>query len=75
MPMTLDQIVEEARRLPTEQVAELLDQPSETFHLKPEIEESWKAETRQRVAEIDAGKVQGVPGPEVSARIRKIVGR
>jgi len=75
MPMTLDQIVEEARLLPTEQVAELVDRLSERLHLNSGIEESWKAETRRRVADIEAGKVKGIPGKEVSARIRKIVGR
>jgi putative addiction module component (TIGR02574 family) len=75
MPMTLDQIVEEARRLPTEQVMELVDRLAEGLHLSPGIEQGWKAETRRRVADIQAGKVQGIPGNEVSARIRKIVGR
>ena len=75
MPMTLDQIVEEARHLPTEQVVELVDRLSEGLHLGPGIEESWKAEIRRRVVDIEAGKVQGIPGKEVSARIRKIVGR
>ena len=75
MPMTLDQIVEEARHLSTEQVVELVDRLSEGLHLGPRIEESWKAETRRRVADIEAGRVQGIPGKEVSARIRKIVGR
>ena len=75
MPMTLDQIVEEARHLPTEQVVELVDRLSEGLHLGLGIEESWKAETRRRVADIEAGKVPGIPGKEVSARIRKIVGR
>jgi hypothetical protein len=64
MPMTLNQIVEEARHLPTEQVMELVDRLSEALHISPGIEESWKAETRRRVADI-----------EVSARIRKVVGR
>jgi putative addiction module component (TIGR02574 family) len=73
--MTLDQIVEEARQLPTDQVAELVDRLSQGLRLRPGIEESWKAETRQRIADIEAGKVQGIPGPEVSARIRKIIGR
>ena len=73
--MTLDQIVEEARRLPTEQVVELVDRLSEGLHLSSGIEESWKAETRRRVADIEAGKVPGIPGPEVSARVRKVVGR
>ncbi len=75
MPMTLDQIVEEARHLSTEQVVELVDRLSEGLHLVPEVEESWKAETRRRVVDIEAGKVQGIPGEEVSARIRKVVGR
>ena len=75
MPMTLDQIVEEARLLPPEQVAELVDRLSERLHLSSGVEVSWKAETRRRVADIEAGKVPGIPGKEVSARIRKIVGR
>jgi putative addiction module component (TIGR02574 family) len=75
MPMTVDQIVEEACHLPTEQVVELVDRLSQGLHLSPGIEESWKAETRQRVADIEAGKVQGIPEPEVSARIRNVVGR
>ena len=75
MPMTLEQLVEEARHLPTQQVAELVDRLSEGLRLSPGIEEGWIAETRRRVADIEAGRVQGIPGPEVSARIRKIVGR
>ena len=73
--MTLDQIVEEACHLPTEQVVELVDRLSQGLHLSPGIEEGWKAETRRRVADIESGRVQGIPGPEVSARIRKAVGR
>jgi putative addiction module component (TIGR02574 family) len=75
MPMTVDQIVEEAWHLPTELVVELVDGLSQGLHLSPGIEESWKAETRRRVADIEAGKVRGIPGPEVSARVRKVVGR
>jgi hypothetical protein len=44
------------------------------LYLSPGIEESWKAETRRRVADIQAGKVRGIPGPGVSAQIRKVVG-
>ena len=39
------------------------------------IEQAWKQETRRRIVEIDTGVVQGIPGEEVSARIRHIVGR
>jgi putative addiction module component (TIGR02574 family) len=41
----------------------------------PGIDTAWKQETRRRVAEIESGAVTGIPGEEVSARIRKIVGR
>ena len=73
--MTLDQIVEEARLLPSEQVAELVDRLSHRLQLDAEVEESWRSETRRRVAEIEADSAQSIPGLEVSARIRKIVGR
>jgi Putative addiction module component len=41
----------------------------------PEIETAWKTEVDRRIEEIQSGKVQGISGEEVSARIRKIVGR
>jgi putative addiction module component (TIGR02574 family) len=41
----------------------------------PETEVAWQSEIAHRVQEIQTGKVQGIPGEEVSARIRKIVGR
>ena len=43
--------------------------------IQPEIEESWKQETRRRVAELESGKVEAVLGDVVSRRIQKIVGR
>jgi hypothetical protein len=41
----------------------------------PAIDESWKLETRRRIAEIESGSVQGVPGKTVTANIRRLVGR
>jgi len=77
MPMTLDQIIEEAHRLPREQIAELVDRLILELHQSadPSVELAWKQEIRRRLTEIESGSVQGVPGNEVSARIRKIVGR
>ena len=74
--MTLEQIVEETRHWPPEKVGELLVRLSEDLHASdPEIEAAWKAEIDRRIEEIQNGKVQGIPGEEVSARIRKIIGR
>jgi putative addiction module component (TIGR02574 family) len=77
MPMTLDQIVEEASHLPREQVAEVVDRLTLTLHADadPDLEDSWKRETRRRLSELENGKVQAIPGDVVSDRIRKIVGR
>ena len=74
--MTLQQIVSEARQLPAEQMNELMDQLlAECFaRPDPEIDESWRVETRRRVAEIHSGKVVGIPGEEVMSEVRKIVG-
>jgi putative addiction module component (TIGR02574 family) len=75
MPMTLEQIVEEARQLPTAQVVELVDRLSQELNLSTDVEENWKKEIRQRLVDIETGRVQTIPGPEVSARVGRIVGR
>ena len=76
VPLTLEQIIEEARHWPVEKVGELVGRLTEELHTSdPEIEVAWKTEIERRVEEIQSGKVQGIPGEEVSARIRKIVGR
>jgi putative addiction module component (TIGR02574 family) len=76
VPMTLDQIVEETRHWPPEKVGELLERLSEDLHTSnPEVEAAWQTEIARRIEEIQSGKVQGIPGEEVSARVRKIVGR
>jgi putative addiction module component (TIGR02574 family) len=76
VPMTLDQIVEEARHWSPEKVGELVERLTQDLHTaNPEIEAAWQTEIARRVEEIQSGKVQGVPGEEVSARVRKIAGR
>lgn len=76
MPMTLDSIVEETRHLPADVVAELVDRILCARHggIGSGIEQAWKKETRRRIAEIERGEVKGVPGEEVSARLRKALG-
>ena len=76
MPMTIDQIIEETRRFSREQVADLVDRLTLELHqtIDPSVEDAWKQETRRRLTEIENGGVHGIPGDEVSGRIRKIVG-
>lgn len=76
MSLTLDQIVEETRRLPRGQVAELVDRLTFELHDEPDPEHdaAWAGEAERRLAEIRSGQVQPIPGEEVMARARKIVG-
>jgi hypothetical protein len=77
MSLTLDQIVEETRQLPADTVAELVDRIMLAKHggLRPEREAAWADAAARRSAELDSGQEKLVPGHEVSARIRQIVGR
>jgi len=76
MPMTLDQIVEETRQLPADVVAELVDRILLARHggIEPDVQAAWKTEIDRRIAEIQEGKVQGIPVEESLARIGKIAG-
>lgn len=76
MPITLDEIVEETREMPGEVVAELIDRIMVARHgtTNSSVATAWKAETDRRIAEIESGKVQGVPLEESLARARKIAG-
>lgn len=76
MPMTIKELHAEARRLPREQAAELMDLLLiDTFsEPDPAVEKAWNQEVDRRLAEIESGQVRGIPGDEVMARVRKIVG-
>ena len=76
MPITLDQIVEETREMPAETVAELIDRIMVARHggVEASVAQSWKTEIDRRIAEMETGKVKGVPLEESLARARKIAG-
>lgn len=77
MPLTLERIVEETRQWPEDTVAELLDRITLARHggLAPDREAAWACVAARRSVEIDSGQEKLVAGHEVSARIRRIVGR
>ncbi len=75
MSLTVEQIIEEARHWPLEKVGELVGRLTEDLHASaPDIEAAWKTEIDRRVKEVQDGRVQGIPGEEVSARVREITG-
>lgn len=75
--MTIEQIVEETRQWPDDVVAELVDRIMLAKHGVEDstLNPAWHSTVTQRVAEIRSGKIEGIPGEVVSARIRKLVGR
>jgi putative addiction module component (TIGR02574 family) len=76
MPLTVDQIVEETRSLSEDQLVLLVHRLRGRLHdIDPQIEKAWNDEAHRRLAELESGQVQAIPGDEVSARIRQIVGR
>jgi putative addiction module component (TIGR02574 family) len=76
MAISLDYIVQETLEMPAEVVAELVDRimAARDGGIEPPVAAAWKAETERRIAEIEAGRVQGVPLEESLARARKIAG-
>lgn len=77
MPMSVEQIVREARHLSQAQLAELLERllVEAIITPDPEIDAAWKNEIRHRLAEVKSGQEPGVDGDEVMAELRQIVGR
>jgi len=41
----------------------------------PSVDEAWHEETRRRIADMESGKVQGIPLEETLAKARKITGQ
>lgn len=71
------EILEEARGLPYGDRAELIEQliADSAKDLDPAIEKAWGDEALRRLAEMESGAVKPIPGEEVMARARKIIGR
>jgi putative addiction module component (TIGR02574 family) len=73
MPTAADRVLDEAIELPAEARIGLVDQILISLNLptRPEIDRMWAKEAERRVAEIDQGEVDLVPGEEVFAKIRR----
>ena len=76
MPMTVDQLVAEALNLPTEARAELTERLAISMDAGEltRIDQLWATESRRRLDEILQGKVETIPGDEVFAETRHILG-
>lgn len=76
MPRKVSEIIAEARQLPYGERAELIEQliADAAQNLDPEVEKAWGDEALRRLKEIEEGKVKLIPGEQVMAEARKIVG-
>ena len=77
MQLSADQIVEETRKWPDDAVADLVDRIMRAKYGDPDpaIERAWRDEVQRRVADMEGGKVLGIPLEETLARARTISGQ
>ena len=77
MSLTLDQITEEAMKLPADSKALFADKLVESLESEDldEIQRLWSTEAIRRRDEIRSGQVQPIPGEQVLEEVRRLVGR
>lgn len=73
MTASLETVEEAALRLSAEDRAELIERLIDTVLPPPPLHPAWEAEIARRVAEMDAGLVEGIPAEEVFAQMRAII--
>ena len=76
MSNMLVDLKEKASRLSDTERAELALSLIETLDgpADPDVEEAWRVEAERRIAQIELGEVQLIPGDEVLARLRRRLG-
>lgn len=77
MSLTIDQLAEEAMQLPAASRALLAERLVESldFTETDEIQKLWAAEAIRRRDEVRSGNVRPIPGEQVLAEVRRLVGR
>ncbi len=67
-----EELLNEAMSLPAELRAQLADALLKSLNPSgTELDQLWAVEAEKRVDEIEAGKVELIPGQEVFAKLRK----
>jgi putative addiction module component len=74
MQLSADQIVEETSDWPEDAVADLVDRilRAKYGEIDPSADKAWQDETRRRIADMESGKVQGIPLERTLPEARKI---
>jgi putative addiction module component (TIGR02574 family) len=70
--VTYQALLNEAKALPEDQRAELVQELSATL-APPGVEEAWAKEVADRVEALRAGRVETIPADVVMARAREVL--
>jgi hypothetical protein len=75
--MSLDQLTEQAMQLPSASRALLAEKLVESLDIPQldDLQKVWATEAVRRRDEVRSGSVQPVPGDDVIAEVRRLVGR
>jgi putative addiction module component (TIGR02574 family) len=70
----IDNLVQRALALTSEERSRLVDLLIESLHEAPiaEVEEAWRIQIELRLSEYDRGQVKSIPAANVFARARSI---
>jgi putative addiction module component (TIGR02574 family) len=75
MPLTREQLENEAQNLPRDERARLAEALIASLDEEAEIERAWLAEAERRAAELDSGAVEGIPADQVFAELEELLDR
>lgn len=70
MPTALETIAAQAMRLTPDDRSELAERLWLSVHEQEQIDTAWDAEIERRIAQLDAGQVEGVPWETVITDLR-----
>jgi putative addiction module component (TIGR02574 family) len=72
---TTEEIFRDAMALPPEACADLTERLVESLpqDVSPEITQAQLAEVRRRIAQVESGEVELIPGDEALARVRRLL--
>ncbi len=70
MSAPVEELETEVLQLPAADRARLVDKLIASLDAEPEVEAAWAAEVERRHAELEAGTVSALPGPETLAKLR-----
>jgi putative addiction module component (TIGR02574 family) len=77
MPTPLEELTAQAKTLPPEDRARLVEELLESLAQAPdaEVEAAWDREIERRVAEVEAGTANLIPAEDVHAEARRLLRR